>query len=107
MNVTVSITFQLVSAGVMAIDETAEEGSDFVLIETSLEFLASDSEKTVTISIQDDAYLEDEECFILTLVPPALMDNVVVGTGPNATICIADNDIGWCYLTTPAKTLWV
>ncbi|MGB9182370.1 MAG: Calx-beta domain-containing protein, partial [Pyrinomonadaceae bacterium] len=73
-------------------DGTALQKSDYTIAQGQLSFAAGETSKTISILINEDAYVEGDETLTLTL------SNASVGTildGPStATLTITDNDTG-------------
>ncbi len=68
---------------------TASDRSDFTPLLRTLSFAAGETSKTVTILIIDDAFVENDETFNVTLDTPA---GAALGMPSTATVTIIDND---------------
>ncbi|MCZ8190879.1 MAG: Ig-like domain-containing protein [Microcystis sp. LE19-338.1B] len=71
-------------------DGTAKAGKDYTTVSGTLTFNAGESQKTITIPINNDTNYEGNETFTLNLSNP--IGGAVLGTS-TATITIIDNDV--------------
>ena len=92
----VTITAQINGARTMDVtidyataDGTALAGSDYSATSGTLTLTPTDTEKTFSVPILDDAIFEGDETFIFTLSNPT---NATLGTPSEATVTIVDND---------------
>ncbi|MFM6406279.1 MAG: Calx-beta domain-containing protein, partial [Microcystis sp.] len=69
---------------------TAKAGQDYTSVSGTLTFNAGESQKTITIPINNDSNYEGNETFTLNLSNP--IGGAVLGTS-TATITIIDNDV--------------
>ena len=67
---------------------TAKIGSDYVAVDTMLEFLEGESQKTVSLTLINDTYPENTETIELVLTGP---DNTI-NPGAKSTVTISIND---------------
>ncbi|HEY0169462.1 MAG TPA: carboxypeptidase regulatory-like domain-containing protein [Pyrinomonadaceae bacterium] len=72
-----------------ALGDTARRGADFLASIGQLTFAAGETEKTFSIFITDDAFVEDQESFKLTLTPG---EGAAAAEGASARVTISDND---------------
>lgn len=80
-----------VSVRVVHIDGSAQAGSDFGALGTTVTFAAGDAtDKSVTIAIMDDQVGEADESFFATLAN--ISGGAALGSIVNAEVTIADND---------------
>ena len=77
-------TFRVQSVGL-----TAQSPSDFTAIDTTVTFQPSETTRTVTVLINDDNRIENDEIFVLNLSTDA---NQVVINDDEIRITISDND---------------
>lgn len=69
---------------------TAAEGSDFASNSGTLTFDASETSKTITANIVDDADVESSETFNIVLSSPS---NATLGSPSSSVVTISDNDV--------------
>ena len=81
---TAFVTFETVSG-------SASDRNDFTPVFRQLTFAAGEVSKSINIPIIDDARLEGDETFIVTLSSPL---NAVLGTPNNSTVTIVENETG-------------
>jgi hypothetical protein len=72
-------------------DGTAQEGRDYVAACGTLHFAAGEAEKTITVLVIDDAYVEPDETFTLTLSNAA---GAQLGAARVSSLTIHDEDTG-------------
>lgn len=77
-------TFRVQSVGL-----TAQSPSDFTAIDTTVTFQPSETTRIVTVLIDDDNRIENDEIFVLNL---STDDNQVVINDNEIRITISDND---------------
>lgn len=70
-------------------DGTAIQHSDYTIALGTLQFAAGETSKTLTLLVTDDAYVEGDETFSLTLSNPV---GVTLGAQSVAQVTINDND---------------
>ena len=73
-------------------DGTAKQKSDYEIALGTLNFAAGQAEQTVTLLIVDDAFVEGNEAFAITLSNPT-GSSVSLGAVTTANVNIADNDV--------------
>ncbi|MFB2894946.1 DUF4347 domain-containing protein, partial [Aerosakkonemataceae cyanobacterium BLCC-F50] len=91
--VTINRTGDISSLGSVQVqlsNGTATGGTDFNNTTQTINFLANETSKTVTIPITDDTLLEGNENLSLTLANPT--GGFVLGTQKTSTLTIVDND---------------
>lgn len=71
-------------------DGSATQKGDFIIALGTLDFAAGEMSKTIPIFITDDAFVEGDETFSLTLSDPS--SGNLTGTPASAVITITDND---------------
>ncbi|TWU42045.1 Calx-beta domain-containing protein [Novipirellula artificiosorum] len=69
---------------------TATAGEDYTAVNQSVTFAAGETTKTVMVAITDDAVVENDETFTLTLSAPT--NGATLGTVTTSTATIIDND---------------
>ena len=74
---------------VQSVGLTAQSPSDFTAIDTTVTFQPSETTRTVTVLIDDDNRVENDEIFVLNL---STDDNQVVINDDEIRITISDND---------------
>ncbi len=74
------------SVRVVSINGTAKEGSDYNAVDTTLDFLAMESQKTITVSLINDSETENTEEFSLAFV------GTVTDFGDNSRVYISITD---------------
>lgn len=101
--VTVSVGIENPSASQTAVDvvvdatSTATDGSDFTISPSTLSFAANDTTaQSVTITLSDDALVEDAETVVLKLRNPT--NSALLGDS-TFTLTIADNDVSTLSFT--------
>ncbi len=93
-SVTIMVTRTGSTTGISIVDlatvsATATDRTDFTAIFRTLTFAPGDTTKTVTISITNDAFFEEDETFTITLSNPT---GATLGAPSSASITITDND---------------
>ncbi|MFN2413634.1 MAG: Calx-beta domain-containing protein, partial [Pyrinomonadaceae bacterium] len=78
-----------VSVVYQALGETARRGADFLASIGQLTFAPGETSKTFSVFITDDAFVEDQESFKLTLEPG---EGAAADENATARVTIADND---------------
>ena len=73
------------------VDGTATAGSDYVAGSGKVTFAADDTSESISLTITDDSLDEDNETFTIALSNP-VGESIIVGTAPDATVTINDND---------------
>ena len=81
---------------------TADAGTDYITIPTSVTILAGETSAVIDLSVLDDAILEDNETVIVTLLttddadvtvdPSAAADSITIKDGDTATAAISVTD---------------
>ncbi|MEY2508152.1 MAG: hypothetical protein QOH01_2481 [Verrucomicrobiota bacterium] len=71
---------------------SAQAGQDYTGGAGTLTFNSGETSKTISVPITDDAFVEGDENFIVTLSSPSF--GATIGTPSTATVTIVDNDGG-------------
>jgi len=81
------------SVGYSTREGTAKASTDFIHVESEVEFMPGETEKSIEISIVDDTAFEEDEEFYIDLKEPDDGNKVRLGTNNIATILIIDDDL--------------
>ncbi|MGA9997243.1 MAG: HYR domain-containing protein [Pyrinomonadaceae bacterium] len=73
-------------------DGSAVQKSDYIIKLGTLQFAAGETSKTLQVPIIDDAYVEGDEQFTVTLSSPT-GSNAFIGSNATTSVNIMDNDI--------------
>ena len=68
---------------------TANVGSDYEAVNSTVEFLEMESQKTVTVTLIDDSYAENTETFELVFTGP---NTINIGSRNSITVSISDDE---------------
>jgi len=71
---------------------TAKYGTDFIHVDSEIEFLPGETEKSIEISIVDDTAYEEDEEFYVDLKEPDVDTRVRLGMYTVSTVVIIDDD---------------
>ena len=83
---------QTVTVNYASADGTATAGLDYTAVSGTLTFTPGVTQQTITVPITDDAFVEGNETFTVTLSNPSAA--ATLGTPASATVTIVDNDSG-------------
>jgi hypothetical protein len=81
------------------IDGRASSRCDYVGVVGSLRFAANETQKTISLPVVDDTYLEGPESFSISLIEPT--GGAILGTQSSATVTIKDNGNDGIGLSNP------
>ncbi|MDX6612502.1 MAG: hypothetical protein QOD75_1688 [Blastocatellia bacterium] len=93
-----SISLTVVRSGLLSdpvkvdyktLDGSARQRTDYTTMAGTLSFAPQQQSKTIVIPLNDDAYVEGDETFSVTLVNPV---NGALGDIPTATVMLQDDD---------------
>jgi hypothetical protein len=80
------------SANYSTANGTAQAGSDYTATSGSLNFAPGETQKTIVVPINDDAFIEGDESFSVILSNPSA--GAALGSPSGASVTITDNDGG-------------